>query len=230
MERILIIEDEKKIMRLLSDYLKTEGYEIIEAIDGESGLNIVLSKNPDLIILDIMLPEKNGYDVCKELKAKGVSTPIIMLTAKGEEVDKVLGLELGADDYITKPFSLKELNARIRAVLRRVKEPKENILEYYKFGNIKVNFKTQEIIKKGKRMILSATESKLLRFFITHRNEVISRDILLDEVWGYEEIDEYPTTRTVDIYILYLRKKIEDNMNNPKYFLTIHGTGYKFVG
>ena len=228
MERILIIEDEQKILKVLSDFLKTEGYEVIKAKDGESGLNMALTRNPDLILLDIMLPKKSGYDVCKELKAQGILTPIIMLTAKGEESDKILGLELGADDYVTKPFGLKELNARIRAILRRVKEPKDKkTIDYYQFGNIKVDFKRQEIIKKGKRIPLSTMEVNLLKYFVMHKGEVITRDMLLNEVWGY---DVYPTTRTIDNHILNLRKKIEDNPNHPKYFLTIHGAGYKFSG
>ena len=234
MERILIIEDEEKIMKVLSDFLKVEGYEVIKARDGISGLSTALNKNPDLILLDIMLPKKSGYDVCKELKAQGNLTPIIMLTAKGEELDKVLGLELGADDYVTKPFGLKELNARIRALLRRIREPTDKKkIDNYEFGNIKVDFKRHEIIKKGKKIPLSSMESNLLKFFVMHRGEVINRDTLLDEVWGYKdaaEIEGYPTTRTIDTHILNLRKKIEDNPNNPKYLLTIHRAGYKFTG
>lgn len=228
MERILVVEDEEKIMKVLSDFLKTEGYEVIKAKDGEAGLDTALNKKPDLILLDIMLPKKSGYDVCKELKTQGNPVPVIMLTAKGQELDKVLGLELGADDYVTKPFGLKELNARIRALLRRVKEPRDkDTIDYYEFGRIKIDFKRHQIIRKGETIPLSSMEVNLLKYFLKHRGEVVTRDMFLDDVWGYEQ---YPTTRTIDTHVLNLRKKIEDNPNRPKYLLTIHGSGYKFTG
>ncbi len=177
------------------------------------------------MVLDVMLPEMNGYDVCKQLRSEGIQFPILMLTGKGEEIDKVLGLELGADDYLTKPFSIRELIARIKALLRRQSDLRTEINES-QFGNVHVDFKKQEAKKKGKSLNMSSKEFQLLKYFIEHEGEVITRARLLDDVWGFEVT---PTTRTVDNYILSLRKKIEDKPSQPKHLLTIHTAGYKFV-
>jgi len=179
----------------------------------------------DLIIIDLMLPEKNGIDICKDLRKDGVSTPILMLTAKKEEIDKVIGLEIGADDYVTKPFSIRELVARVKALLRRPQEIRPEV-EEYSFGDVYLNFKKQEAKKGNNTMELSVMEFKVMKYFIQREGEVIERNKLLDEVWGYEN---YPSTRTVDNLILNLRKKIEDDHSNPKHLMTIHGAGYKFV-
>jgi len=228
MTRILIVEDEHPILRLLTDFLKSEGYEVLTARDGAAGLDLAVAKNPGLIILDIMLPKKSGYDVCRELRAKGSAIPIIMLTAKGEEVDKVLGLELGADDYITKPFGLKELHARIRAILRRGQDPKgPNALTVYELGHLRIDLKGHVIMRGHKHIALSSLEVNLLAYFIQNRGIVVSREELLNKVWGY---DRYPTTRTIDTHILNLRKKIETDPAHPQWLLTVHGTGYQFVG
>lgn len=227
MMKILVVEDEAKLMRVLTDFLVTEGYTISTATDGESGLSMAISSDFDLILLDIMLPRKSGFDVCKELRAQGCLTPIIMLTAKGQEVDKVLGLELGADDYVTKPFGLTELNARIRAVLRRYKWTEGNgTLDYFTFGEVEADFRRYEIRRNHNTFPLSSMEVALLQYLICHKGEVVSRETILNEVWGY---DSYPTTRTIDTHILNLRKKIETDPSKPVYLLTIHGTGYKFV-
>ena len=227
MERILVVEDEAKLRRVLVDFLKSEGYDVITAADGEQGLNMARDQHPQVIILDVMLPKKSGFDVCRELRALGVTTPILMLTAKGEEIDKVLGLELGADDYMTKPFGLKELNARLHALLRRIGDQRQDIGERYQIGAVTVDFKQQAVLRGKKTTLLSATEASLLKYFIQHRGEVITREALLNQVWGYER---FPTTRTVDTHVLNLRKKIEDHPENPKWILTLHGSGYKFTG
>lgn len=225
MKRILIIEDDPSIRLGLTDSLEEEHYDVVSAIDGEIGYQKAKNENVDLIILDLMLPKKNGQEVCRQLRQEGISTPIIMLTSKGSEMDKVLGLELGADDYVTKPFSLREFHARIKALLRRQGELKKD-LDEYAFGNVYIDFKKQEAIKNNQQMKLSTKEFEILKYFIIHESEVITRDMLLDDVWGY---DTYPTTRTVDNYILTLRKKIEDNPAEPKHLLTVHTAGYKFL-
>jgi DNA-binding response OmpR family regulator len=194
-------------------------------MSGRMGYEKALTGEYDLIILDLMLPEKNGIDICKDLRKNGVNTPILMLTGKKEEIDKVLGLEIGADDYVTKPFSIRELVARVKALLRRPQEIRPDIEEYY-FGNVYLNFKGQEAKKRTQPIELSVMEFKVMKYFIQREGEVIERNKLLDEVWGYEN---YPSTRTVDNFILNLRKKIEDDHSNPKHLLTIHGAGYKFV-
>jgi len=228
MERILIVEDERNIIDVLADYLRFEGYEVFCATDGETGLELARNKRPDAIILDLMLPGKDGYDVCRELRQSGDFTPIIILTAKGEEIDKVLGLELGADDYMTKPVGLKELKARIRAVLRRsdwLRRADE--VAAYELEGVRIDFKTHEVVKGRKRYPLSTMEAALLHYMVTHRDEVLTRERLLNEVWGY---DKFPTTRTVDTHVLNLRRKIEKDPNRPVYILTVHGSGYRFVG
>ena len=221
---ILVVDDEKPIADILQFNLKKEGYNVVCAYDGDEALKKAEEIKPDLMLLDIMLPSRDGMEVCREIRKK-YDFPIIMLTAKDSEIDKVLGLELGADDYVTKPFSIRELLARVKALIRRsTYEPGD--IEEVAFANLKIDFKKQEMLRGENPVRLSATEYRILHYFIDHEGEVISRDKFLDEVWGY---DSYPTTRTVDNYILSLRKKIEDDPANPKHLLTIHKVGYKFV-
>lgn len=225
MKNILIVEDDPALLTGLSESLTNENYSVVKAEDGEKGYQIASENKFDLILLDLILPLKDGYEVCRDLRRDGTNTPIIMLTSKNEEIDKVLGLEMGADDYITKPFSLKELLARIKALLRR-SQPALPGIEEYSFGNVKMNLKKMEIEKKGSPLKLSATEYKILKYFIEHEGEVISRDKFLDDVWGY---DAFPTTRTVDNYVLSIRKKIEDDPSSPEHIVTVHTAGYKFI-
>lgn len=225
MKKILIIEDDKSILTGLTDNLEIEGYKVLSEMDGEKGLNRAIAEKPDLILLDVNLPSKNGFEICKELRQNNINIPIIMLTARIEEVDKVLGLELGADDYVTKPFSIRELMARIKAILRRRNDIEQDFDEYT-FEDVKLNFKNMDANKSGNKIDLSLKEFEIMKFFFKHENEVISRNKLLDEVWGYEV---FPSTRTVDNYILMLRKKLENDHSNPKHILTIHSAGYKFV-
>jgi DNA-binding response OmpR family regulator len=224
--RILIVEDEPAMVAGLRDNFEYEGYEVISASDGVEGLERALAEEPDLIVLDVMMPRMSGLDVCKQLKAKKPSLPIIMLTARGQEVDKVVGLELGADDYVTKPFSIRELMARVKAVLRRA-SPQSPEPEIYRFSDVEVNVRRNEVMRNGSRVELSAKEFALLAYFVAHPAETLSRDRLLDAVWGYEN---YPNTRTVDTHIVHLRQKLEPNPEEPRFILTVHGTGYKFVG
>ena len=226
MTRILIVEDEPNMVAGLRDNFEFEGYEVLAAYDGAEGLQRALAESPDLIVLDVMMPKMSGLDVCKQLKAKRPSIPIIMLTARGQEVDKVVGLELGADDYVTKPFSIRELIARVKAVLRRgQKVPKEQ--ERYSFGDAEVDLRACRVTRNGKHLDFSSTEFELLKYFVCHPGEILSRDRLLEDVWGY---DSYPTTRTVDAHLVRLRQKLEPNPEQPRFFLTVHGTGYRFVG
>ncbi|MBK9227204.1 MAG: response regulator transcription factor [Ignavibacteria bacterium] len=225
MIRILVVEDDPAISTGLKASLETEGYKILVVNDGEEGLNAAMNENPTLILLDIMLPSMSGLEICMKLRNKGVVTPIIMLTARAEEADKLLGFELGADDYVTKPFSMKELLARIKAILKR-RVAIEDSFDFYEFDDVKVNFKNMETTKGDKHIKMSLKEYELLKFFIRHIDEVVTRNTLLDEVWGY---DVFPTTRTVDNYIMMLRKKIEANPAIPKHIQTIHSAGYKFV-
>jgi DNA-binding response OmpR family regulator len=225
MKRILIIEDDPAILKGLVATLNDEHYDVLTAMDGEKGYQMILKENVDLIILDLMLPTKDGQDICRDARQKGIGTPILMLTSEKEVTDKVIGLEIGADDYVTKPFSLQELLARIKALLRRhgtsSREPGE-----YSFGAIHVDFKKQEAERNGKPLRLSSKEFDILKFLTQHAGEVVTRDMLLSDVWGYES---FPTTRTVDNYILSLRKKIEEEPSKPKHLLTVHTSGYKFV-
>jgi DNA-binding response OmpR family regulator len=226
MAKILIVEDEPNMVAGLRDNFEFEGHQVITAPDGVAGLERALSESPDLVILDVMMPRMSGLDVCKQLKAKKPSLPIIMLTARGQEVDKVVGLELGADDYVTKPFSIRELLARVKAVLRRagiVAKPSEK----YAFGDVEVNLRSCQVSKRGKTVDFSSKEFDLLKFFLHHPGETLSRDRLLEEVWGY---DHFPTTRTVDAHVVRLRQKVEPRPEEPRFILTVHGTGYKFVG
>lgn len=228
MNRILVVDDEPAMREGLSDNLLFEGYQVDMAEDGKVALKKVAEQSYDLIILDVMMPELSGFDVCKKLRMDGHKVPVILLTAKGEEIDRVLGLELGADDYITKPFSLRELLARVKAVLRRTKDNGSNSpAQFETIGLMEVDFKNF-IAKKGNEEIkLSHREFEVLKFLKDHQQEIVSRDELLKNIWKY---DEFPTTRTVDNFILRLRQKIETNPNDPKIILTVHGMGYKMVG
>ncbi len=225
MKKILIIEDDPATVTGLQEGLRDEHFEITYSLFGQMGYEKAKSGEYDLIMLDIVLPDKSGIDICKDLRNAGISTPILMLTAKKEEIDKIIGLEIGADDYVTKPFSLREVIARVKALLRRPIEIKSTI-EEYSFGNVYLNFKRHEAKKRNQPIELSKMEFELMNYFIQHEGEVIDRNKLLDEVWGYEN---YPSTRTVDNFILNLRKKIEDTPSEPKHLLTMHGAGYKFV-
>ena len=225
---VLLVEDEPGLILTLTDRLESEGFAVETAADGESGEHQAISGDFDLIILDVMLPKKNGLDVCRDLRRQNVSTPILMLTARGETIDKVLGLKLGADDYLTKPFEVLELLARIEALLRRSPQKNQNNQpETYNFGSISIDFRRAEVRKDGLPVELSALEFKLLQHLIEHRGKMLSRDELLDEVWGY---DATPTTRTVDVHIAWLRQKLEPNPRRPQYIITVHGLGYKFTG
>jgi two-component system alkaline phosphatase synthesis response regulator PhoP len=226
--RILLVEDEKGLIITLTDRLLSEGYEVVSAQDGRIGFDKAQSEQFDLIILDVMLPKKNGYDVARDLRQKGIATPILMLTAKGETIDKVLGLKLGADDYLTKPFEVIELLARVEALLRRspAHTNHDQNGNAFRFGSVSVDFKRAEVLCKNKSVDLSAMEFKLLQFLVENRGVVHSRDALLDAVWGY---DAMPTTRTVDVHIAWLRQKLEENPRHPKFIQTVHGFGYKFI-
>jgi two-component system alkaline phosphatase synthesis response regulator PhoP len=224
MTRILIVEDEPNMVAGLRDNFEYEGYEVLTASDGAEGLGRALNDAPDLVVLDVMMPKMSGLDVCKQLKAKRPAMPVIMLTARGQEVDKVVGLELGADDYVTKPFSIRELLARIKAVLRRAHSVPQ---ERYAFGDVEVNLRTCQVTRAGKVLEFSAKEFDLLKYFLCHAGEALSRDRLLEKVWGY---NSFPTTRTVDAHIVHLRQKLEAKPEEPRFILTIHGIGYKFVG
>ncbi|MGU8379094.1 response regulator transcription factor [Clostridium perfringens] len=225
-KKVLIVDDEEHIRELIKFNLKKEGYDIEVAINGVEALNIIREIKFDLILLDLMLPEIDGLEVCKEIRRNEETSdiPVMMITAKGEEFDKVLGLELGADDYITKPFSIRELMARVKALLRRSNFKKEeNII---KFGDVVVNFKTREVIKGTENVELTLKEFELLKLLIKNKDNILTRELLLDKIWGYEYIGE---TRTVDVHIRHLRKKIESDDKNPQYIQTIRGVGYKFT-
>jgi DNA-binding response OmpR family regulator len=226
MAKILIVEDEPNMVSGLRDNFEFEGYQVITAPDGVAGLERALSESPDLVVLDVMMPRMSGLDVCKQLKAKQPGIPIIMLTARGQEVDKVVGLELGADDYVTKPFSIRELLARVKAVLRRAGGLPKNRTTY-QFGDVEVNLRSCQVSRRGKPLEFSSKEFELLKYFLSHSGEAITRDRLLEEVWGY---DRFPTTRTVDAHIVRLRQKLEPKPEEPHFILTVHGVGYKFVG
>jgi len=226
-QRILLVEDEPGLVLTLTDRLRSEGYAVETAADGETGLQRAASEAFDLIILDVMLPRKNGFDVCRDLRQRGNQTPTIMLTARGQVVDKVVGLKLGADDYLTKPFEMIELLARIEALLRRAPSMPLASPEVYQFGPVHVDFRRAEVERDGEPVDLSAREFKLLRHFIEHRGEILSRDDLLNEVWGYHAM---PVTRTVDVHVAWLRQKLEPNPHHPQFILTVHGLGYKFAG
>ena len=225
MTKILIVEDDPAILRGLADNLTFEGYEVLTAEDGETGFTIQQSKKPDLIVLDLMLPGMSGLEFCRKLRDKGVTTPLLMLTARSEEADRIVGLDLGADDYVTKPFSVRELMARIRALLRRnqaaTKQPSN-----LKFQDVEVDFRRYAAKRKGKSVEMTRKEFATLRFLASRSGEVVTRDELLNEVWGYET---YPLSRTVDNHIAALRAKLESVPSRPRHIQTVHGVGYKFV-
>lgn len=228
MQRILIVEDEQAMLMGLKDNLEIEGYEIDTANDGQLGLDKILHNTYNLILLDVMLPNISGFDICKKARKEGIMTPIILLTAKGEEIDKVLGLELGADDYMTKPFSLRELFARIKAVLRRSNDTDQEFTnEEVNIGKLNINFTNYEAFDGITHVKMSHKEFEFIHYLWNKRKQVVSRDDLLDNVWGTDYI---PSSRTVDNFILKLRQKIEEDSNNPKIILTVHGVGYKLIG
>jgi DNA-binding response OmpR family regulator len=225
MKKILIIEDNPAVIKGLQTALTDEHFETLTATDGEKGYQMARRENIDFIILDILLPKKNGLDVCRDLRKDGISIPILMLTSKKGETDEIVGFEIGANDYMTKPFSVPRLIARVRNLLR-VQIDKNNEIDVYTFDDVVLDFKKQESTKAGEPIELSTKEFEILKYFIAHEGEVISRDDLLNAVWGYET---FPTTRTVDNYILSIRKKIETQPSHPNHLLTIHTAGYKFV-
>jgi two-component system alkaline phosphatase synthesis response regulator PhoP len=225
--RILFIEDEPGLVLTLTDRLHSEGYAVETAGDGEQGLVRAFAEPFDLIILDVMLPRKSGFDICRDLRQRGIVTPIIMLTARGQVVDRVVGLKIGADDYLTKPFETIELLARIEALMRRAPASAHELPESYAFGPVRVDFKRTTVLHGNEQVELSALEFRLLRYFVMHRDVTLSRDRLLNDVWGY---NTSVSTRTVDVHVAWLRQKIEPNHRHPQYILTVHGIGYKFVG
>jgi two-component system alkaline phosphatase synthesis response regulator PhoP len=225
-KRILLVEDEPGLVLTLSDRLAREGYAVDTATDGERGLERAAGEAFDLVLLDVMLPRLGGFDVLKELRRRNVETPVIMLTARGQVVDKVVGLKLGADDYVTKPFEMVELLARIEAKLRRAPSA-PHPTEGYQFDGVRIDFRRAEVTKEGAPLELSAREFQLLKYFIEHRGATLTREELLNEVWGYNAM---PSTRTVDVHVAWLRQKIEPNPRHPQFILTIHGMGYKFAG
>lgn len=225
-KKILILEDDPGIAMSIKDELEYEGYTVYQAEDAAQGFRTIEDKTPDLIILDIMLPDMDGYEICKRLRSEGTKTPIIMLTVRDKEIDRVLGLELGADDYVSKPFSLRELLARIKAVLRRTNAT-EDSLTSYSFGRIELDFKKYEAIKDGKKLELTPLEFHMLKFFIQKKGEVITRDQFLDRIWGEDNVQV--SFRTVDSHIANIRKKIETDPSSPKHILSTRGIGYKFV-
>ena len=225
--KILLVEDEEGLILTLTDRLVSEGFEVVAARDGKEGFDLASASGFDLMILDLMLPKMNGNDVCRDLRRKGIQTPILMLTAKGETIDKVLGLKLGADDYLTKPFEVMELLARIEALLRRSSSHTNgHSNSEFRFGDVAIDFRRAEVRKSSVPLDLSAMEFKLLQYLIENRGAVHSRDHLLDAVWGY---DAMPTTRTVDVHIAWLRQKLEENPKRPQFIHTVHGMGYKFA-
>jgi two-component system alkaline phosphatase synthesis response regulator PhoP len=224
--RLLLVEDEPGLVMTLTDRLAAEGYDVDSATDAASALTSATSGTYDAILMDVMLPGGNGFDICRTVRQRGIQTPILMLTARGQVVDRVVGLKLGADDYLVKPFEMAELLARVEALLRR-SPPAATSTDSYRFGDIAVDFRKAEVTRHGEPVELSAREFKLLRYFVEHRGAALSRDELLNEVWGYNAM---PSTRTVDVHVAWLRQKLEDNVRHPQYILTVHGLGYKFAG
>ncbi len=224
--RLLLVEDEPGLQLVLTDRLSAEGYQVESASDGDAGFRRAAGEPFDVIVLDVMLPKRDGFDVARSLRQQGIRTPILMLTAKGQVVDRVVGLKLGADDYLTKPFEMVELLARLEALLRRAPPAAGVSLERYQFADVLVDVRKAEVTKGGKAVELSAKEFYLLRYFIEHRGATLSREELLHQVWGYQAT---PSTRTVDVHVAWLRQKLEPNPRIPQFILTIHGLGYKFA-
>ena len=227
--KILVVEDDPSMLMGLKDNLEFENYEVLTARTGPDGLKMAQSNQFDLIVLDLMLPQMDGFEVCRQIRAKDEDIPIIMLTAKAQEVDKVVGLKLGADDYITKPFSVRELLARIEAVLRRQRRkthPSSPKIQSYEFGKVKVDFRKCLAYKGKEKIDLTHYEVEILKVLIANKEEPISRNRMLDEIWGYEL---FPTTRTIDNHVVKLRQKLEDDPKDPKHIITVHGIGYKFL-
>ncbi len=228
-KQILLIEDEPGLVMTLTDRLESEGYGVMQAGDGAKGEQMARDRRVDLIILDVMLPRKGGFDVCRDLRNQGVSTPILMLTARGQINEKVVGLKLGADDYMTKPFDMLELLARIESLLRRPVSytGTASVLQTYSFGPVTVDFRSMEVTRDGEPMPISGREFQLLKYFIENRGTALSREAILNAVWGY---DSMPNSRTIDTHVTWLRQKLEEHPRRPRYLLTVHGVGYKFVG
>ncbi len=223
--RILIVEDEPGLVLTISDLLTAEGYEVAAATDGASGLAIATEQRFSVIILDVMLPKKNGFDVCRELRQKGVDSAILMLTAKTQVVNRVVGLKLGADDYLAKPFEPTELLARIEALLRRVHKERRVAVRTFRFADVEIDFENSEILKAGQRVDVAAKELLLLRYLVDHRDRVVPREEILQKVWEY---DSQVTSRTVDVHVSWLRQKL-DNPQSPKHIQTVRGKGYRFT-
>jgi DNA-binding response OmpR family regulator len=228
MSRVLVIEDEAAILRGLADNLRLESYDVLTAADGETGYELLRSQKPDLVILDLMLPRMSGYDVCRKARANGMEMPILMLTARGQEMDRVAGLDLGADDYVTKPFSLAELLARVRALLRRsnANPGAGESIASLAFEDVEIDFAKYEARRAGRALEMTRKEFQVLRYMASRPGQVVTREELLEAVWGYEK---YPTTRTVDNHILSLRAKLEREPGKPGHLLTVHGVGYKWA-
>jgi DNA-binding response OmpR family regulator len=225
MTKILAIEDDPAILRGLTDNLRFEGYEVVTATDGETGYRLHQERKPDLILLDLMLPRMSGLELCRKLRGEKIQTPILMLTARSEEPDRVLGLDLGADDYVTKPFSVRELMARVRALLRRT-QPRADLPDDLRFAGVSIDFRSYEARRNGDLVEMTRKEFGILRFLASRAGQVVTRDDLLNEVWGYES---YPSSRTVDNHVAGLRAKLERDASQPEHIKTVHGVGYKFI-
>lgn len=225
--RILVVEDEPGLRLAISDRLRAEGYDVATAADGDEGLRCASEQHFDLVVLDVMLPGRSGFDVCRDLRRRRVGSAVLMLTARGEVVDRVLGLKLGADDYLVKPFAMVELLARVEARLRDQRGADTGPRDAYRFGDVHVDFRRAEVERDGRPVEVAAKELQLLRYFVEHRGVALSRDELLNGVWGY---DAMPSTRTVDVHVAELRRKLEPDPHNPRYLVTLHRIGYKFVG
>jgi DNA-binding response OmpR family regulator len=229
MTTVLAIEDDPAILRGLADNLRFEGYDVITATDGETGYRLQQERKPDLILLDLMLPRMSGFEFCRKLRGEGIQTPVLMLTARSEEPDRVLGLDLGADDYVTKPFSVRELMARVRALLRRSQPSSDGVPalpDELRFGDTEIDFRSYEARRSGAPVEMTRKEFAILRFLASRAGDVVTRDDLLNEVWGYES---YPSSRTVDNHVAGLRAKLERDASQPEHIKTVHGVGYKFI-
>ena len=225
MKRVLVIEDDSELLEGLKDNLEIEGYEVFTATDGELGMLQFARTRPDAVILDLMLPKLSGFELCRTLRDRGIETPILMLTARSQESDKIMGLELGADDYVTKPFSILELLARLRSMLRRTSRGSFGAISYT-FNDVEVDFGHQRVVKGGRPLTLTTLEFEVLRYFIAKRGQIIPREQLQSEVWGYQA---FRTSRAVDNLVGRLRQKLETDPHAPRHILTVYGVGYKFV-